>query len=64
MKGCLTFLTALIIGGVVAEQLYKISPKAAYAFVGVVLLGYASTGGNIDKVNSFFQAIYSQGTGG
>lgn len=63
MKGCLGFLTALVVVGAAAELLYNVSPKAAYAFVAVVIMGYAMTGGNLDQVTGFFNSIIKS-TGG
>jgi hypothetical protein len=63
MKGCLGFLASLIVVGVIAESLYKISPSAAYLFVAVVLIGYSATGANLDKVTGFLSAVQGQ-TGG
>lgn len=58
LKGCLTFVTALIVSGAVAEMLYNINPGVAYTFVAIVIIGYASTnnGANLEKISGFVKS--------
>jgi hypothetical protein len=58
----LKWLVALLVIGGLAEWLAKnVSPTAGYSLVAIVVLGYASTGGNVDKINAFFGNVLGSG---
>ena len=55
LGGCITFLAELLVVGAVAELLYNVSPRAAYLFVLLVVMGYAaSDSARLDNVIAFF----------
>ena len=53
--GCLTFIAEVLVVGAVAEMLYNVSPRAAYLFVLLVVMGYAASDkARLDTVIAFF----------
>ena len=55
LGGCITFIAELLVVGAVAELLYNVSPRAAYLFVLLVVMGYAaSDSARLDNVIAFF----------
>jgi hypothetical protein len=46
---------ALLIIGLAAQLLFRVSPQAGYGFALLVIFGFAASGGRADKVEGFFR---------